>query len=156
MICAFKSCVFFYRFRLARFDMFPLGWVLSCNATSQPLNYGVLQNCDLHVGVVFSMALHKRQVVCIPAGKRVKTGSEGRRRGARDLCMPCNPRNGLTASLQHKVGYDVHHLGKLRAANACWHYGVGAGTVAKHISWQLASVAPHNGARRAARGLWLM
>ena len=61
---------------------------------------------------VFSMAPHKRQVVCILFGKRVRTGSEGRRRGVRDLCMPCNPRNGLTAPLQNKVGYNVHHLSK--------------------------------------------
>ena len=75
------------------------------------VNHLIMVFCKIAICIlvlfVFFMAPHKRQVVCIPAGKGVRTGSEGRRRGARDPCMPCNPRNGLPAPLQNKVGYDV-------------------------------------------------
>ena len=61
MICAFKSCVFFYRSRLVRLDMLRLGCVLSGNETSQPFNHGVLQIYDLHfVLFCFSLWHHTR------------------------------------------------------------------------------------------------
>ena len=62
MICAFKSCVFFYRSRLVRLDMLRLGCVLSGNETSQPFNHGVLQIYDLHL-VFFCFLYGTTQVI---------------------------------------------------------------------------------------------
>ena len=55
--------------------------------------------------------------------------------------------------LQNKVGYDVHHVGRPYAVIACRLSRVGdAAIVRSHIVWQLSTLAPHNGARRAAPG----